>query len=70
MDIIRYFYNHNSLISRMSQQIKKNMLREALSNKYQEDEQDMKSTDVKITRNQEIHMGNDQEDNELQEEKF
>jgi hypothetical protein len=37
------------------------MLREALSNQYTEEEQDLKSNDVKITRNQEINMGNEPE---------
>ena len=44
----------------MSQQIKKNMLKEALSNQYQEEKQDVKSNDVKLAnRDIEINMGKD-----------
>jgi len=46
------------------------MLREALSNTYREEDQDLKSNDVKITRNQEINMGNEaDEENQHTEER-
>ena len=49
---------------RMSQQIKKNMLKEALSNQYQE-KQDVQSNDVKLAnRDIEINMGKDDREDE------
>ena len=47
------------------------MLREALSNQYEEEKQESKSNDVKLSnRDMEINMGKEEEDNQQEDGEY